>query len=391
MRNLNLFTFLIISVLITPILACSPVCSVNEIQSNGIPFYCDDDTLKEGEISENINEKELALLFVPERISIFYSKNGGAEKHLCNMAVHDQYYIQILTPGEYVIKATYYYHQDVNGSYSLYYKNAGRVRAVEYAKSKEISLHFSAEPGHKYLVLSDINKSVKGLWSSGIVDMTDYFNSFLMTYSIFRDEYKLFEYLDSITSIENMELLDPKNPAYFSAVRPIFKYNLAKGSLRNSPLHLSNSVVISEILLDKGFDVNAKNSRAETPLHFNHSFNTYMAEFLIENKADINAEDMDGNTVLHKSFDMETVRLLIEKGADINIRNNNGDTPLVFTKKMKTNINSMINNYISDLKKSADSHLELTYRESKDFKKLIKFNSAIIDEKIDYLNKNGGK
>ena len=57
-----------------------------------------------------------------------------------------------------------------------------------------------------------------------------------------------------------------------------------------------------------------------------------MVKFLIENGADINIKNNNGDTVLHEAVlikdNLEVVKLLIENGADINIKNNNGDTVL---------------------------------------------------------------
>lgn len=53
-------------------------------------------------------------------------------------------------------------------------------------------------------------------------------------------------------------------------------------------------------------------------------------KLLIENGAEINIKDNDGNTPLHyaaKRGFMGIIRLLVENGADINAKNNDGQTP----------------------------------------------------------------
>jgi ankyrin repeat protein len=73
-------------------------------------------------------------------------------------------------------------------------------------------------------------------------------------------------------------------------------------SIRNSLLHLaaySNSVEVTNYLIDNGEDANCKNSIGETPLHLAAQHNSW-----------------------------ETADLLIRRGAEINAMNNAGKTPL---------------------------------------------------------------
>ncbi|MBU6475912.1 MAG: ankyrin repeat domain-containing protein [Alphaproteobacteria bacterium] len=53
---------------------------------------------------------------------------------------------------------------------------------------------------------------------------------------------------------------------------------------------------------------------------------------LLDQKADIDEKDLNGNTPLNRAADLghtEIVRALIEKGADVNTKNLAGDTPLM--------------------------------------------------------------
>jgi cytohesin len=83
--------------------------------------------------------------------------------------------------------------------------------------------------------------------------------------------------------------------------------------------------------LDKGANVNAKMWR-RTPLHSaTAGGHTEIAELLIDNGADVNANEDYGWTPLHNAASeghMEVAELLIAKGADVNAKNNYGDNPL---------------------------------------------------------------
>ena len=63
-------------------------------------------------------------------------------------------------------------------------------------------------------------------------------------------------------------------------------------------------------------------------------------EELLKKGADVNAQDCDGLTPLHRAIEndnLESVKLLIRKGADVNTEDYNGRTPLYWT-SLKQNI-----------------------------------------------------
>ncbi len=113
-----------------------------------------------------------------------------------------------------------------------------------------------------------------------------------------------------------------------------------------SPLHIavmtgpsgpSGSIKEMRKLIEEGADVNARDNKGYTPLHWAlriHSDNEAIeaAELLIVKGADMNAKDNKfGFTPLHwtvESGKTELAEFLITKGADVNARDKCGYTPL---------------------------------------------------------------
>ncbi len=103
-----------------------------------------------------------------------------------------------------------------------------------------------------------------------------------------------------------------------------------------TPLHWACRGVHLEVvmfLLDNGADVNAEDVNKVVPLHSLGVRNSPKAiEALLSKGANVDAKDYRGNTALHNAamYDAaDAVSLLVKKGADIEIRENYGRTPLL--------------------------------------------------------------
>ena len=96
---------------------------------------------------------------------------------------------------------------------------------------------------------------------------------------------------------------------------------------------LSGRKDIAQFLISKGADVNTKDKRGYTPLHYApYCSHTEIAEVLIANGADVDdANNGRGSTVLHlaaRKGHKDLAEVLIDSGAQVNAKDNRGRTPL---------------------------------------------------------------
>ena len=87
------------------------------------------------------------------------------------------------------------------------------------------------------------------------------------------------------------------------------------------------NIEIVRLLIDR-VDINTRSTAVHTAILFGKDD---ILQLLIENGADINAKDNQGNSPIYiavKNNEIRILRILIEKGADINAKNNLGQSPL---------------------------------------------------------------
>ncbi|KAH9052837.1 ankyrin repeat-containing domain protein, partial [Lactarius vividus] len=128
----------------------------------------------------------------------------------------------------------------------------------------------------------------------------------------------------------------------------------ARDKEQETALHLASYygyVEAAEVLLDHDAQVNAENIRGQTPLHqavlSSHDYRSFwmdpwdrkshtgravrLARQLLVRGADANAQNRDHETPLHLASRLrlhEMARILLEHGADVNVKNSEGESPL---------------------------------------------------------------
>jgi len=100
----------------------------------------------------------------------------------------------------------------------------------------------------------------------------------------------------------------------------------------NTDMHLTTDFQRMRSLLEDGADVEAENFHGQRPIHAAViRERVELVELLIQHGANVNAADFHGYRPLHAStgrFKLDVVQLLVEHGAKINVQNNYGITPL---------------------------------------------------------------
>lgn len=104
--------------------------------------------------------------------------------------------------------------------------------------------------------------------------------------------------------------------------------------IKNGAATATTSLSLVNYLIDKGADVNARDNKLATPLHYARAHAVLDALFgshRTTNNANVNAQDVDLDTPMHlavRSGDQVRARILSDKRVDVSLANRSGKTPV---------------------------------------------------------------
>ena len=133
-------------------------------------------------------------------------------------------------------------------------------------------------------------------------------------------------------------------------------------------------------------DVNTKDALGRTPLHIaaEKGYGDVVI-FLVENGADVNFTDANGNTslifIIHKTGNLEITKRLIAKGAVVNAQNRTGETALMYAawRGHSAIVKLLLEHRADATLKNRQGDTALTLAESKGHLDIVRLLQAVIE------------
>ena len=145
------------------------------------------------------------------------------------------------------------------------------------------------------------------------------------------------------------------------------------------------AVWTGDILTLRGMniDLNLKDVVGRTPLHIAaEKGNMDVAMFLIENGANVNVADVNGNTplvfIINKTGNLKVIQRLLEKGATVNVQNRTGETALMYAAwhGHSAIVQLLLENRADVTLKNLQGRTALTLAESKGHQEIVEMLKA---------------
>ena len=134
-----------------------------------------------------------------------------------------------------------------------------------------------------------------------------------------------------------------------------------------------------------GIDVNLKDVVGRSPLRIAaEKADINVVTFLIENGADVNVTDANGNTplifIINKTGNQEITERLLEKGAAVNIQNRSGETALMYAawRGHANIVRLLLENRADVTLKNRQGSTALTLAESKEHLEIVRMLKAAV-------------
>ena len=138
-------------------------------------------------------------------------------------------------------------------------------------------------------------------------------------------------------------------------------------------------------LRDMNIGVNLKDTVGRTPLHIAaEKGNIDVAMFFVENGANVNVADANGNTplvfIINKTGNPKVIRRLLEKGASVNAQNRTGETALMYAAwhGYSAIVQLLLENHADVTLKNKQGNTALTLAESKGHQEIVEMLKAAI-------------
>jgi ankyrin repeat protein len=130
----------------------------------------------------------------------------------------------------------------------------------------------------------------------------------------------------------------------------------------NTPLHVTFSPQVVDLLVRSGADVNAKNGQGDTALHLAARKPAEVGMSLLRNRADHGLKNSQGLAPLHlvarHADDLDLLRLFVEQGASLDVQDAEGQTPLIHAiRQRNTEVVKFLVRAGADLKADASGHV----------------------------------
>jgi ankyrin repeat protein len=154
---------------------------------------------------------------------------------------------------------------------------------------------------------------------------------------------KIVEHLIRKGALINAQDNSGKTPLHYAASNDALLlvkclvYNNADINVQNkngqTPLHLAQEADVVDFLLDNRASADVQDGCGSTPLHVaasnvKNEDSLLLVKCLVRYKANVNDQNLKGETPLHLAHKPDVINFLLKNGATIDVRDHSGSTPL---------------------------------------------------------------